>query len=138
MALVHHEQAVEDASEKLDGLGAKCKEQDYMMKQLREELASDRRIAWEKMQVIASGKEEIEALKAQVSALEKQLKEMLEKDSKSMETMAVDKDEIEQLKARVVVLDRELERAALVSEHELVCWKIYVKLMQYLRRIRLW
>ena len=91
-----------------------------------------------KMQILASGKEEIEALKAQVSALEKQLKEMLEKDSKSMETMAVDKDEIEQLKARVVVLDRELERAALVSEHELVCWKLYVKIMQYLRRIRLW
>jgi hypothetical protein len=84
------------------------------------------------MQIIASGTREIEALKAEVSALEKQLKEMHEKDLMNMETMAADKDQIEQLKARVVVLDREVEGAALVSEHELVRWKIYVKL----RRIR--
>jgi DNA repair exonuclease SbcCD ATPase subunit len=134
-ALVHHEQAVEDASEKQDGLAKKCKEQEYLIKQLREELASDRRIAWEKTQIIASGKEEIEALKAEVSALEKQLKEMHEKDSMNMETMAVDKDQIEQLKARVVVLDREVEGAELVSEHELVRWKIHVKIMQYLKQV---
>jgi len=135
-ALIHHEQAIQDALEKLDGLGKKCKEQDHMIKQLREELASDRRIAWEKMQIIASGKEEIEALKDQVSTLEKKLKEMHEKDSMNMETMAVDKDQIKQLKARVLVLDKEVEGAALVSERELVCWKMYVKLMQHLRRIR--
>jgi len=52
-------------------------------------------------------------------------------ESMNMETMAVDKDQIKQLKERVVVLDRELEGAALVSEHELVCWKIHVKIMQY-------
>jgi predicted nuclease with TOPRIM domain len=80
------------------------------------------------MQIIASGTREIEALKAEVSALEKQLKEMHEKDSMNMEAMAVDKDQIEQLKARVVVLDREVEGAELVSERELVCWTIYVKL----------
>jgi predicted nuclease with TOPRIM domain len=80
------------------------------------------------MQIIASGTREIEALKAEVSALEKQLKEMHEKDSMNMEAMAVDKDQIEQLKARVVVLDREVEGAELVSERELVCWTINVKL----------
>jgi predicted nucleic acid-binding Zn-ribbon protein len=89
----------------------------------------------EKSHIIASGKEEIEALKDQVSALEKQLKEMHEKDSMNMETMAVDKDQIEQLKARVVVLDREVEGAELVSEHELVRWKIHVKIMQYLKQV---
>ena len=47
------------------------------------------------MQIIASGTREIEALKAEVSALEKQLKEMHEKDSSNMEAMAVDKDQIE-------------------------------------------
>ena len=83
------------------------------------------------MQIIASGTREIEALKAEVSALEKQLKEMHEKDLMNMETMAADKDQIEQLKARVVVLDREVEGAELVSEHELVFWNIYVKIMQY-------
>ena len=88
------------------------------------------------MQIIASGKREIEALKAEVSALEKQLKEMHEKDSMNMEAMAVDKDQIEQLKARVVVLDREVEGAALVSEHELGCRKIYVNVVQDLRSIR--
>jgi len=87
------------------------------------------------MQIIASDTEEIEALKAQVSALEKQLKEMHEKDSMNMETMAVDKDQIKQLKERVVVLDRELEGATLVSEDQLVCWKIYVKIMQYLKQV---
>ena len=87
------------------------------------------------MQVIASGTEEIEALKAQVSALEKQLKEKHDEDSMNMETMAVDKDQIKQLKERVVVLDRELEGAALVSEHELVCWKIHVKIMQYSKQV---
>jgi predicted nucleic acid-binding Zn-ribbon protein len=89
----------------------------------------------EKSHIIASGKEEIEALKDQVSALEKQLKEKHEEDSMNMKTMAVDKDQIEQLKARVVVLDRKVEGAALVSERELVCWKIYVKLMQYLKGV---
>jgi chromosome segregation ATPase len=83
----------------------------------------------EKSHIIASGKEEIEALKDQVSALEKQLKEM--EDSKNSETMTVDKDQTKQLKARVVVLNREVEGAELVSEHELVRWKIYVKIMQY-------
>jgi len=52
-------------------------------------------------------------------------------ESMNMETMAVDKDQIKQLKARVVVLDREVEGAELVSEHELVCCKIHVKIMQY-------
>ena len=66
--------------------------------------------------------EGIETLKAQVSALEKQLEESQEEG----------KDQMERLEARIAVLDRELEGAALVSEHELVCWKIYVKL----RRIR--
>ena len=36
------------------------------------------------MQIIASGKEEIEALKAEVSALEKQLKEMHDADEKAI------------------------------------------------------
>ena len=85
----------------------------------------------EKSQIIASGKEEIEALKIQVAALEKKLKEMHEEDSKNTETMTVDKDQNKQLKARVVVLDREVEGAELVSEHELVCCKICVKIMQY-------
>jgi peptidoglycan hydrolase CwlO-like protein len=79
------------------------------------------------MQVIASGTEEIEALKAQVSALEKQLKEKHDEDSMNMETMAVDKDQIKQLKERVVVLDRELEGAALVSEHGSLCWELYTR-----------
>ena len=76
------------------------------------------------MQKTESGKEDIEALKAQVSALENQLKELHEEDSKKLESMAVDKDQIEQLKARVAFLDRELQGAA-VSEHKIVCWKIY-------------
>jgi len=73
------------------------------------------------MQIIASGKEEIETLRTRISALEKQLEEMLEKDSKNLKRMTVDKDQTEQLKARVNVLDREVEGAALVREHELVC-----------------
>ena len=85
----------------------------------------------EKSQIIASGNEEIESLKDQVSALQKKLREMHEEDSKNTETMTVDKDQNKQLKARVVVLDKEVEGAELVSEHELVCWKIYVKIMQY-------
>ena len=59
--------------------------------------------------------EGIETLKAQVSALEKQLEETQEEG----------KDQIERLEARIAVLDRELEGAALVSEHESICWKLY-------------
>ena len=80
--------------------------------------------------VHAEATEEIGTLIAKLSTLEKQLKEMHEEDSKKSERMAVDKDQIEQLKARVAVLDRELQGAALVSEHEVVCWKIYVKIMR--------
>ena len=64
--------------------------------------------------------EGIETLKAQLSALEKQLKETHEEG----------KDRVEHLTSRVVVLDRELEGAVLVSENELICWKIYVKIIQ--------
>jgi hypothetical protein len=70
--------------------------------------------------------EGIETLKAQVSSLEKQLKETHEEG----------KDQIVQLKAQVAVLDRKLEAAALVSEHELICWKLYVNIMQFLITIR--
>jgi chromosome segregation ATPase len=64
--------------------------------------------------------EGIETLKAVLSALEKQLKETHEEG----------KDQVEHLKSRVAVLDRELEGAVLVSENELICWKIYVKIIQ--------
>jgi len=59
------------------------------------------------LQKTESGKEDIEALKAQVSALENQLKELQEEDSKKAESTALDKDQIEQLNARVQLLDRE-------------------------------
>jgi hypothetical protein len=55
------------------------------------------KIACEKLQKTESGKEGIEAPKAQVSALENQLKELHEEDSKKLESMAVGKDQIEQL-----------------------------------------
>ena len=84
----------------------------------------------EKLQKTESGKDEIEALKDQVSA--KQLKEVHEEDSKKSERMAVDKDLIEQLKARVAILDRELQVAALVRKHEVVCRKIYEKFSEFL------
>jgi hypothetical protein len=64
--------------------------------------------------------EGIETLKAVLSALKKQLKETHEEG----------KDQVEHLKSRVAVLDRELEGAVLVSENELICWKIYVKIIQ--------
>ena len=73
---------------------------------------------------LEASKAETASVKAALSALEKQLKEMHEEDSKRAEKMAMDKDQIEQLKARVAFLDRELQGAA-VSEHKIVCWKIY-------------
>ena len=87
----------------------------------------DWQIAWEKLQKTESGKEDIEALKAQVSALEKQLKEVYEEDLKKMERMAVEKDQIELLKARITeqdlmkneantVLKAQLEKALADSE----------------------
>ena len=81
----------------------------------------------EKSHIIASGKEEIEALKDQVSALEKQLKEVYDENLKKMERMAVEKDQIELLKARITeqdlmkneantVLKAQLEKALADSE----------------------
>ena len=103
----------------LDVLVKTCQEQDARLKQLREELASNQKLLADNKknddQVIASGKAEIQALKAQVSALEKQLEETQEEG----------KDQIERLEARIAVLDRELEGAALVSEHESFCWELY-------------
>ncbi len=111
----------------------KCKgfEADILAKGAEIERFATQMAEQEKSHIISSGKEEIEALKDQISALEKQLKEMHEDDSKNSETMTVDKDQNKQLKARVIVLDREAEGAELVSEHELVFWNIYVKIMQY-------
>ena len=57
-----------------------------------------------------------ETLKAQLSTLEEQLKEMHEEDSKKSDRMAVDKIQIEQLKARIAFLDREYEGSKVVSE----------------------
>ena len=161
----HLEKEIEDTSGKLDGLGKKCQEQDDRIKQLREELAANRKLLADNQkkddEIIASSKAEVEALKAkvlemgeklievckaheneladmnaanavlkaqlcfrqegietlkaQVSALEKQLEETQEEG----------KDQIERLEARIAVLDRELEGAALVSEHESICWKLY-------------
>ncbi len=58
----------------------------------------------------------IETLKAQLSTLEEQLKEMHEEDSKKSDRMAMDKIQIEQLKARIAFLDRESEGSKVVSE----------------------
>jgi chromosome segregation ATPase len=69
----------------------------------------------------------VKALNAQVSALEKQLKEVYEEDLKKMERMAVEKDQIELLKARITeqdlmkneantVLKAQLEKALADSE----------------------
>ena len=101
------EKEVEGTSKKLGGLGKKCQEQDDRIQQLREELACNQKLLADNKkkddQVIASGKAEIQALKAQVSALEKHLKETHEEG----------KDQVVQLKAQVAVLDRKLEGAAL-------------------------
>ena len=91
-----------------------------------------------------------ETLKAQLSTLEEQLKEMHEEDSKKSDRMAVDKIQIEQLKARIAFLDREYEGSKVVSELSLLvehmlrlCWKIcafvakYLKIMQYWSTVRL-
>jgi chromosome segregation ATPase len=161
----HLEKEIEDTLEKLDAQVKKCQEQDDRIKQLREELAANRKLLADNQkkddEIIASSKAEVEALKAkvlemgeklievckaheneladmnaanavlkaqlcfrqegietlkaQVSALEKQLEETQEEG----------KDQIERLEARIAVLDRELEGAALVSEHESICWKLY-------------
>ena len=103
----------------LDVLVKKCQEQDARLKQLREELASNQKLLAhnQKMddEIIASGKAEVEALKALASALEKQVQEIHQEG----------KDQIEKLEAWADVLDRELQGAALVREHEIVCQKIY-------------
>jgi len=59
------------------------------------------------------------ALKAQLSTLGKQLKDMHEEDWKKSEALAMDKIQIEQLKARIAFLDREYEGSKEVSE--LIC-----------------
>ena len=144
-----------DTLEKLDGLGKKCQEQDDRMKQLREELASNRKLLADNQkkddEIIASGKAEVEALKAKVL----EMGEKLSEDCKAHENQLVDmnaanavlkaqlcfrqegietlkaqvsalekqltetqeegKDQIERLEARIAVLDGELEGAALVS-----------------------
>ena len=109
----HLEKEIEDTSGKLDGLGKKCQEQDERIKQLREELASNRKLLADNQkkddEIIASGKAEVEALKALVSALEKQLKD-IHQDGK---------DQMEQLEARAAVLDRELEGAAVEMKKSL-------------------
>ena len=84
-----------------------------------------------------------ETLKAQLSTLEEQLKEMHEEDSKKSDRMAMDKIQIEQLKDRIAFLDRQYEGSKVVSEPcedyvENMCISSkYVKIMQYLSTIRL-
>jgi hypothetical protein len=109
----HLEKEIEDASGKLDEQVKKCQEQDDRIKQLREELASNRKLLADNQkkddEIIASGKAEVEALKALVSALEKQLKEIHQEG----------KAQMEQLEARAAVLGRELEGAALEMKEKL-------------------
>jgi chromosome segregation ATPase len=87
----HSPPKLEDTSEKLDGLGKKCQEQDGRIKQQREELAYNQKLLADNKkkddQIIACGKADA-ALKAQVSALEKHLEETHDESKDQIEQLA--------------------------------------------------